>query len=483
MTLTCRRLIAICLLAAIVFISGTAAHGENAVRYSNASVQPGGTFIIDMVMENDIAIAGAVIPFRWSSPDISLESVTIIRDRFQGNITEYVMEIDQEARTSGVFWVSGISIFDRGWVNPGSGVLAQLHFRVSPFAPDQIAYVDSVNHGGGVGITQYSNFAGTQVIYPNVYRGTIRIGAGTGESRLEVSPASIEFSASVNGANPSGRFLTIATAGPFPLNWTASWKSTWLAVSPDFGQTSGFPLVSVEIAGLPGGVYRDTITITSAEAVNSPVLVPVTLTIEQPSMAVSPSEVNLHGFIVPPSGASQAVSITSPGTPGLPWNAQWSAPWLAVTPPSGATPISVSITADPLAMEEGIYEDVVVITAPDAGNSPQFVTVTFTVDSLNRAALPRVQLAQNVPNPFVLYGQPETRIAFYIADPMTVDMAVYDLLGRRVRTLTNGAWAPGNHVAVWDGRDESGNMVASGHYLFRIVTPAGSRSRVLVMVK
>jgi flagellar hook assembly protein FlgD len=51
---------------------------------------------------------------------------------------------------------------------------------------------------------------------------------------------------------------------------------------------------------------------------------------------------------------------------------------------------------------------------------------------------------------------------------MHVRIGVYDVLGRRVKILTEAAWEPGYHSAVWDGRSASGNMVASGVYFIRL---------------
>ncbi|MFO7654605.1 MAG: C1 family peptidase [Candidatus Krumholzibacteriia bacterium] len=69
-----------------------------------------------------------------------------------------------------------------------------------------------------------------------------------------------------------------------------------------------------------------------------------------------------------------------------------------------------------------------------------------------------------VPNPF----NPQTAIGFAVPRPARVSVAVYDLAGRRIRTLVDGPVAAGHHIAVWDGRTDRGRFVAAGVYLVRV---------------
>jgi hypothetical protein len=84
------------------------------------------------------------------------------------------------------------------------------------------------------------------------------------------------------------------------------------------------------------------------------------------------------------------------------------------------------------------------------------------------AALPSVaglRLEQNHPNPF----NPRTRIAYEVpVGGARVLLEVFDLRGRRVRTLVDGHQEAGRRSSDWDGRDASGRAVASGTYLYRL---------------
>lgn len=68
------------------------------------------------------------------------------------------------------------------------------------------------------------------------------------------------------------------------------------------------------------------------------------------------------------------------------------------------------------------------------------------------------------PNPF----NPATTIEYRLPRAQTVQVAVYDVAGRRVVTLASGPHAAGPHSIAWDGRDGRGRPVASGVYLVRV---------------
>ncbi|RMH77632.1 MAG: T9SS C-terminal target domain-containing protein [Calditrichaeota bacterium] len=84
----------------------------------------------------------------------------------------------------------------------------------------------------------------------------------------------------------------------------------------------------------------------------------------------------------------------------------------------------------------------------------------------NSPALPReFHLYPNYPNPF----NPTTTIKFDLARKSRVRLEIFDLLGRRVRTLTEGIFLPGNYRLRWDGRTQQGLPAASGIYFYRII--------------
>jgi subtilisin family serine protease len=96
---------------------------------------------------------------------------------------------------------------------------------------------------------------------------------------IAVNPGSMSFNATAGGANPASQVLDISNTGGGTLNWSSSSNAAWLTASPSTGTGTGTSTVSVNIAGLSAGTYNGTISVSAAGATNSPVAVPVTLTI------------------------------------------------------------------------------------------------------------------------------------------------------------------------------------------------------------
>ncbi len=88
-------------------------------------------------------------------------------------------------------------------------------------------------------------------------------------------------------------------------------------------------------------------------------------------------------------------------------------------------------------------------------------------------------LSQNYPNPF----NPQTTIAFSVRQRGRVQLVVYNVSGARVRTLANEDFAAGMHTAVWDGRNDAGQPVASGVYFYKLVARDFTQTRKMVLLK
>ncbi|KAA0231755.1 CHRD domain-containing protein [candidate division KSB1 bacterium] len=88
-------------------------------------------------------------------------------------------------------------------------------------------------------------------------------------------------------------------------------------------------------------------------------------------------------------------------------------------------------------------------------------------------------LLQNYPNPF----NPTTIIRYDLPKQVHVKIAIYNLLGKRVRTLVDAQEAPGFKQITWDGANDEGARVASGIYIYRIETEGFSFSRKMTLLK
>ncbi len=83
------------------------------------------------------------------------------------------------------------------------------------------------------------------------------------------------------------------------------------------------------------------------------------------------------------------------------------------------------------------------------------------------------------PNPF----NPVTTLGFSMRNDGVAEMAVFDLTGRRVRTLVDGFIPAGDHETTWDGIDDRGTPVASGVYFYRLRVGDSLETRRMVLVK
>ncbi|NMC43630.1 MAG: T9SS type A sorting domain-containing protein, partial [candidate division Zixibacteria bacterium] len=92
----------------------------------------------------------------------------------------------------------------------------------------------------------------------------------------------------------------------------------------------------------------------------------------------------------------------------------------------------------------------------------------------------QLRLRQNYPNPF----NPTTTIEYDLPRQENVTLTIYDILGRKVKTLLdNRRQHAGRHWVIWDGRDDRGRVAASGIYFYRLTAGPFSESRKMMLVK
>jgi hypothetical protein len=90
----------------------------------------------------------------------------------------------------------------------------------------------------------------------------------------------------------------------------------------------------------------------------------------------------------------------------------------------------------------------------------------------------RFALHQNQPNPFAQ----RTAIRFVLPEECRVALEVFDVLGRRVRTLVARRYEPGVHTVEWDRRDDRGVRLRAGVYAYRLTAGAFHDQRMMVLL-
>jgi len=108
--------------------------------------------------------------------------------------------------------------------------------------------------------------------------------------------------------------------------------------------------------------------------------------------------------------------------------------------------------------------------------------VTQVPTDAGQNGTPRVsanRLDPTYPNPF----NPATVVSFELAERGRVDISIFDIAGRRVRTLVDDVRDAGHHSILWNGMGDRGTPLASGVYFCRLRTGAYSATERLVLVR
>lgn len=105
-------------------------------------------------------------------------------------------------------------------------------------------------------------------------------------------------------------------------------------------------------------------------------------------------------------------------------------------------------------------------------------TVTGVKNAVVAAPL-AYSLDQNYPNPF----NPETRLYFQLPAVQDVKLIIYNIRGQIVRQLLDARMDAGDHVVNWDGRDNSGQPVPTGVYIYRLKAGDYMAARKMTLVK
>ncbi|UCE65425.1 MAG: S8 family serine peptidase, partial [Candidatus Zixiibacteriota bacterium] len=163
--------------------------------------------------------------------------------------------------------------------------------------------------------------------------------------------------------------------------------------------------------------------------------------------------------------------------------------WLSTDPAYGYAAAgetdNITVTFDAAELDEGDYFGQITIESNDSNSPTVIVPCTLTVspavgiDELAENIPASFALDQNYPNPF----NPGTEIGFALPEKSDVNLTIYDLLGRRVRTLISAELDAGYHTIAWNGDDSSGKSVSSGIYFYKIEAGDFRMTRKMIMLK
>jgi hypothetical protein len=198
---------------------------------------------------------------------------------------------------------------------------------------------------------------------------------------IAVGSNSLSFSANYQGANPAAQTDQLSGSGG-TFVWSASSSAPWLTASPSSGTTPSTLQVSVASSALSPGNYSGVVTVTAPGAGNSPTTISVSLSVvaQPPALVVSPLSLSFSA-VKGQTAPAQSVAITNGGYGSFGWTASSDSSWLTISPASGSTPQSMTVTADPSVIATGSYTGHITVTASGVGNSPQTIPITLEVFS------------------------------------------------------------------------------------------------------
>jgi len=151
-------------------------------------------------------------------------------------------------------------------------------------------------------------------------------------------------------------------------------------------------------------------------------------------------------------------------------------------PPNDTSRLTITTT---LATPPDTYELTIIGVANPKEKDTTYVTLiveemTDVEDESDQLNVPdKFALFQNQPNPF----NPETKISYCLPEACEVKLTIYNILGRKVKTLFEGYQNQGMKTLIWDGRDDQGQQLGSGVYFYRLQAAEFKQTRKMTLIK
>jgi len=120
------------------------------------------------------------------------------------------------------------------------------------------------------------------------------------------------------------------------------------------------------------------------------------------------------------------------------------------------------------------------IFAGGEDDSIRYFTFSTSQLGIDLANIPNsYDLSQNYPNPF----NPSTKISYQLEKSEFVNFSIFDLNGNLIKNILNTKVNSGRGYVHWDGKNELGQNVSGGIYLYTIETPSFSKTKKMVLLK
>lgn len=224
---------------------------------------------------------------------------------------------------------------------------------------------------------------------------------------LELESKSLTFGL-VQGSAPASNQLAVRNKGSGTLDFRVTVtgeKTSWLTVSPPSGTANPASPVELTISAAPGALVPGTYTgSVSVSGSGSEATIPVTMTITSAQNVILLSQTALSFTAVAQGGSPlpRSIAILNSGNGAMQWTASTKtlsggANWLKLSSTAGAVnqPLldasAVEVRIDPTGLVQGDYYGQIQVSAPNAANSPQSVSVILSVAASGTNPGPEIQ--------------------------------------------------------------------------------------------
>lgn len=210
---------------------------------------------------------------------------------------------------------------------------------------------------------------------------------------LGATPPNVSFTAPPVTGNPVAQTVTVSSVNGTvipslalsPIEYTAGQPTGWLVAALSGTSTPSTLTLNATVGSLASGTYTANVPITAATATNSPLKIPVTFVVPAPLIALSPTAMSFVATQSIGTATGQTVTISNGGRGALN-NLQVSVSytggptnWLSANLSSTTAPATLTLTPVANSISRGTYSATVQVSAAGVANSPQNITVSYTL--------------------------------------------------------------------------------------------------------
>jgi hypothetical protein len=105
--------------------------------------------------------------------------------------------------------------------------------------------------------------------------------------------------------------------------------------------------------------------------------------------------------------------------------------------------------------------------------------IVTKVNDLPKGKNDSFRLSQNYPNPF----NPNTKITYHLEKRSSIELTVYDALGKEIKKIENTTKNPGSYTITWNGKDSNGLRVSSGIYFYTLKVNNNTSTKKMILLR